>query len=47
MTRLQSTPVGVLAQSFDHRVFDGAYSAAFLRKMRQILETRDWIIELK
>lgn len=40
-------PVGVLAQSFDHRAFDGAYSAAFLRKLRQILETRDWVSELK
>ena len=36
-------PVGVLAQSFDHRAFDGAYSAAFLRKVREILESRDWI----
>ena len=40
-------PVGVLAHSFDHRAFDGAYSAAFLRKVREILETRDWIAELK
>ena len=35
-------PVGVLAQSFDHRAFDGAYSAAFLRRIREILEQRDW-----
>ncbi len=35
-------PVGVLAQSFDHRAFDGAYSAAFLRKVKQVLESRDW-----
>lgn len=40
-------PVGVLAQSFDHRAFDGAYSAAFLRTVRQILEARDWVAELK
>jgi 2-oxoglutarate dehydrogenase E2 component (dihydrolipoamide succinyltransferase) len=40
-------PVGVLAQSFDHRAFDGAYSAAFLRKVREILEARDWVAELK
>ena len=40
-------PVGVLAQSFDHRAFDGAYSAAFLRKLKEILETRDWTAELK
>jgi pyruvate dehydrogenase E2 component (dihydrolipoamide acetyltransferase) len=31
-------PVGVLAQSFDHRAIDGAYSAAFLRALRQRLE---------
>ncbi len=35
-------PVGVLAQSFDHRAFDGAYSAAFLKRLREIIETRDW-----
>jgi pyruvate dehydrogenase E2 component (dihydrolipoamide acetyltransferase) len=35
-------PVGVVAQSFDHRAFDGAYSAAFLKRLREILETRDW-----
>lgn len=35
-------PIGVLAQSFDHRAFDGAYSAAFLKRMREIIETRDW-----
>ena len=35
-------PVGILAQSFDHRAFDGAYSAAFLRRLKEILEGRDW-----
>jgi pyruvate dehydrogenase E2 component (dihydrolipoyllysine-residue acetyltransferase) len=40
-------PVGVLAHSFDHRAFDGAYSAAFLRRLREIIETRDWAAELK
>ncbi len=39
-------PVGVLAQSFDHRAFDGAYSAAFLRRVKQSLEGRDWLEEL-
>ncbi len=39
-------PVGVLAQSFDHRAFDGAYSAAFLREVKQVLEQRDWLTEL-
>ena len=35
-------PVGVLAQSFDHRAVDGAYSAAFLQRVRDLLQTRDW-----
>jgi len=38
--------VGNLAISFDHRAFDGAYAAAFLAKIREILETRDWATEL-
>jgi 2-oxoglutarate dehydrogenase E2 component (dihydrolipoamide succinyltransferase) len=40
-------PVGVLAQSFDHRAVDGAYSAAFLNEVKTILETRDWQTELQ
>jgi 2-oxoglutarate dehydrogenase E2 component (dihydrolipoamide succinyltransferase) len=39
-------PVGNLALSWDHRAFDGAYAAAFLAKVREILETRDWAAEL-
>ncbi len=39
-------PVGVLAQSFDHRAFDGAYSAAFLDRLRTIIETRNWPDEI-
>ncbi len=35
-------PIGVLAQSFDHRAFDGAYSAAFLKRLKEIIEKRDW-----
>jgi 2-oxoglutarate dehydrogenase E2 component (dihydrolipoamide succinyltransferase) len=35
-------PVGILAQSFDHRAIDGAYSAAFLNKIREIIEDGDW-----
>ncbi|MDA0238521.1 MAG: dihydrolipoamide acetyltransferase family protein [Proteobacteria bacterium] len=35
-------PVGMLAQSFDHRAIDGGYSAGFLNKVKEILETRDW-----
>ena len=36
-------PVGVLAQTFDHRALDGAYSAAFLREVKTVLESRDWV----
>ena len=35
-------PIGVLAQSFDHRAIDGGYSAGFLKRVKEILETRDW-----
>ena len=35
-------PVGVLAQSFDHRAVDGAYSAAFLKELKRIVESRAW-----
>jgi 2-oxoglutarate dehydrogenase E2 component (dihydrolipoamide succinyltransferase) len=35
-------PVGVLAQSFDHRAIDGAYSAAFLNRIKEIIEDGDW-----
>lgn len=38
--------VGVLALAWDHRAFDGAYAAAFLAKMRDIIETTDWEAEL-
>lgn len=38
--------VGVLALAWDHRAFDGAYVAAFLDALRQIIETRDWKAEL-
>ena len=39
-------PVGNLAMSWDHRAFDGAYSANFLVRVKDILETRDWSSEL-
>jgi 2-oxoglutarate dehydrogenase E2 component (dihydrolipoamide succinyltransferase) len=39
-------PVGVLAQSFDHRAVDGAYSAAFLDRVRKHLELTDWFREI-
>jgi pyruvate dehydrogenase E2 component (dihydrolipoamide acetyltransferase) len=38
-------PVGVLAQSFDHRAVDGAYSAAFLARVKQIINEEDWAKE--
>jgi len=40
-------PVGVLAQSFDHRAVDGAYAAAFLNEVKTIIETRDWTQDLQ
>jgi pyruvate dehydrogenase E2 component (dihydrolipoamide acetyltransferase) len=39
-------PVGNLAITFDHRAFDGAYAAAFVQRVKEILETRDWAAEL-
>jgi len=35
-------PIGILAQSFDHRAIDGAYSAAFLTRIKEIIEGSDW-----
>src|SRR5262245_10189834 len=37
---------GVLALTWDHRAFDGAYAAAFLDAIRTDLQTRDWEAEL-
>ena len=39
-------PVGMLAQSFDHRAIDGAYSAAFLQRLQAVIEQTDWSGEL-
>ena len=39
-------PVGVVAQSFDHRAIDGAYSAAFLHKVREVLQDHDWNVDV-
>ena len=39
-------PVGNLAISFDHRAIDGAYASAFLARVKDIMETRDWAQEL-
>ncbi len=38
--------IGMVGQSFDHRAFDGAYSAAFLSMLKRIVEERDWADEL-
>jgi pyruvate/2-oxoglutarate dehydrogenase complex dihydrolipoamide acyltransferase (E2) component len=38
--------IGIVGQSFDHRAFDGAYSASFLSRLKQILEARDWAEEI-
>ena len=39
-------PTGNLALTWDHRAVDGAYAAAFLARIKEILETRDWSQEL-
>lgn len=38
-------PTGLLTLSWDHRAFDGAYAAAFLSRVRETMETRDWNAE--
>ena len=38
--------VGNLALSWDHRAFDGAYAAAFLKKVKDLIEPMDWTQEL-
>ena len=35
-------PIGILAHSFDHRAIDGAYSAAYLQKLKSIIESTNW-----
>jgi pyruvate dehydrogenase E2 component (dihydrolipoamide acetyltransferase) len=39
-------PIGNLSLTFDHRAVDGAYAAAFLARVRELAETRDWEQEL-
>ncbi|MEA3056003.1 MAG: hypothetical protein QOD30_1435 [Actinomycetota bacterium] len=39
-------PVGNLTMAWDHRAVDGAYAAAFMQRVKEILETRDWAAEL-
>jgi 2-oxoglutarate dehydrogenase E2 component (dihydrolipoamide succinyltransferase) len=38
-------PVGLLTQAFDHRAMDGAYSSAFLARLKHELEEHDWMAE--
>jgi|SRR5690348_12868433 len=38
--------VAMIGQSFDHRAFDGSYAASLLRRIKEVVETRDWAAEL-
>lgn len=38
--------VGMLTLGWDHRAFDGGYTAAFLNRLREVLEERDWESEI-
>jgi 2-oxoglutarate dehydrogenase E2 component (dihydrolipoamide succinyltransferase) len=38
--------VGVLAMAWDHRAFDGAYAAAFMHRVKEIIEEREWKAEV-
>jgi len=38
--------IGVLGQSFDHRAFDGAYAASFLKEVKSIIEEFNWNSEI-
>ncbi len=44
--RLAVAPIGHLCCAFDHRAVDGAYAGAFVGRVREIVETRDWLREL-
>jgi pyruvate/2-oxoglutarate dehydrogenase complex dihydrolipoamide acyltransferase (E2) component len=39
---IEIRPVGILAHSFDHRAIDGAYSAAYLQRLKSVIENSDW-----
>jgi pyruvate dehydrogenase E2 component (dihydrolipoamide acetyltransferase) len=43
---LRIAPVANLCLTFDHRALDGAYAGAFLQRLREIIERRDWAREL-
>jgi pyruvate dehydrogenase E2 component (dihydrolipoamide acetyltransferase) len=38
--------MGMLTLGWDHRAFDGGYTAQFLARLKEVLETRDWESEL-
>jgi len=38
--------MGMLTLGWDHRAFDGGYTAAFLNRLREVLEERDWESEI-
>lgn len=40
-------PIGVLTLTWDHRAFDGAYAAAFLKRLKGDLETLDWLTAIR
>jgi pyruvate dehydrogenase E2 component (dihydrolipoamide acetyltransferase) len=40
-------PVGMLAQTFDHRAVDGAYSGAFMNHLKTLIETTEWQKQLR
>jgi 2-oxoglutarate dehydrogenase E2 component (dihydrolipoamide succinyltransferase) len=44
--QLRVASVGHLCCAFDHRALDGAYAGAFVRRVQEIVETRDWSKEL-
>jgi 2-oxoglutarate dehydrogenase E2 component (dihydrolipoamide succinyltransferase) len=39
-------PIGILGQSFDHRAIDGAYSASFLKLLREGIERSHWSLDI-
>ena len=35
-------PIGILSLAWDHRAFDGAYAASFLKFIKDFLEKTNW-----
>jgi pyruvate dehydrogenase E2 component (dihydrolipoamide acetyltransferase) len=38
--------IGCLGLTWDHRAFDGSTATMFLGRIKEILESRDWELEL-